>query len=1047
MRRSIYCLILLATLPSVIAHAQLDLRKDSLSCAIHFESIKINKQLSDEYFLNRRDSIAAASYRKSLQMIGYLENNLDCPYKDSLYLLKQDILYRIFLLNEHLGFWGASQLRPLNPVYYYNQFVRTEGEFDKMVHEIEELLKTNLDEEGKADAAISNMDLQSTNETIETINNEKNDLYQDYYGNMIAQYKQRLSELSARQAEIEKTSRAKKEELEKVSENLTNVMMQGLSQAVGLPFNPQQLLQEGSLKDKLLNIGQQLVLNDPNIKKAIGDVSSQMKDLVDLYGKAEELVKEGKSVLETARNAHSFIREPTLKNFLQVGQKMLDQMAPEEYANVKAAFSQLKSLETLLTVVDDFKSIKQKLLGEVLKNQAILKTYIENLLNEKTVQIAFFKALANQYAKSTTLQIRQYIVGKFIHLYSEQFWEILSEEAKQQLKKAVKENELKGIIQKLKIYEFNIAKGIEIKDNIISVADILITNKADTLLQYLATKATGQLQSARQEITAMVDDLINERIAEISKSLKESLNLFDVENALSAVFKNIAPAQLQDLRSKYFDNLLESLKTQPEFNSLEKGMVASQLGSYFLNATSSKTDFTYQPQAAPANLNSTQQFQRMAITAALSYACPYVGMALSFYTSFSKRSKLINELNKLVSEQRELTVKKLVMLDMLDQTYLQQRLVEKDRQITDLRKRYADRAYNQIRASIGGNTDRISQNRIKIANRKPLLFYYSEKLREYAQMIDRALAFRHNTTLPELVVKDPNNMRYILDDDINLLSWLNLSKAGIRSDLDRMKNQWAAYRALLDDKCPLCQAPTIPDLDCQQSNSISLRNAFGEEWEQLGKAIARNEVRFSFQMPIFPGNHSLLNDSLKQVRYLDVRIIAVMKNKTYKPIRNISLTHPGIAYVFDGERYTREIFPAVTLNAIESGAVQPRMDLEDFPQIFNTTKYQKKWKEMSGTNNFPKLMSYGLFTDWEIGLPISENVNILSNQLDDILIRLVYSFDPAKTEVVKGREPIYKASYPEIFKSFTTQDFKMFNTPEECERKIEYLLSQYISFW
>jgi hypothetical protein len=239
----------------------------------------------------------------------------------------------------------------------------------------------------------------------------------------------------------------------------------------------------------------------------------------------------------------------------------------------------------------------------------------------------------------------------------------------------------------------------------------------------------------------------------------------------------------------------------------------------------------------------TRQLAQAALDAALP-GLGAVGLAVSDYlgavAAFDEQMRRVRYLDDEIARLSEMAIQEATNLNDAVRTLGTVRAaVERD-------GLYREAAVQQLEDLAGAERAPADANdfeRYLVQRRGPLAFYLAEKLRQEFDAFERSLAtwvsgrssFR--SVLKDLVLRDPNYVRLVLDKDIHLFRWLDRSGERQRGSPDEIYSHWRQLYRLATDVCR--------DYGCLPGNTVL--GSYGQtrpisigqlvttdEWERFG---------------------------------------------------------------------------------------------------------------------------------------------------------------------------------------------------------------------
>ncbi|MDR6657577.1 hypothetical protein J2W51_000119 [Tardiphaga robiniae] len=247
---------------------------------------------------------------------------------------------------------------------------------------------------------------------------------------------------------------------------------------------------------------------------------------------------------------------------------------------------------------------------------------------------------------------------------------------------------------------------------------------------------------------------------------------------------------------------------------------------------------------------------------ALNAAFPGAGVALQAFKAFMDSESALNDMDAAGRRQKSALERegRLMELAVKGETAQELALIELDlaRSLNELRREQLGRFEEVQRLA----SERGDIARARVRARLPLFFLLTERLREEFDLMDLAVRRWGGVTgsasgaIVELILDDPQNLRYVTDTSINLEDWFDRSTMGSRTDVDQTLINWEQLARMAEDACIRlgCDLGTVETSEVRQSIPIDIRDMMSrkdqiayDDWSRFWKECA--EKGFSLEFP------------------------------------------------------------------------------------------------------------------------------------------------------------------------------------------------------
>lgn len=999
---------------------------DTLSCKINNEILQTTLKLADEMFINGNDSAAIKYYKQAMERVNYYALNLNCVDNNYYRLCRNNIEYRLMLLDNGMDFWGISyNMTPLNPVTHHDKFKELKQLFDEKVKEINEMIGKVGTAEDKVSEEEAYIELAKTESSVQLYEQNKQEIRINQYDENINLARNKIEVMNARQIEIEKEAIAKSEQANELTGSMTGMVVSALCQAAGLPVDPTKLKLDQSLKDNLINTGIQLAANDPSIRESIKDISNAADKLITIYHTVDSLKDKIQSIRQSAKEVYEFVHKPTFDKMIAIGEKLVGQISPEQLKQWKDASEKYKNLSSLVHLADQFPDLKRVLINRLLKETNVTEKLFQVFESEKKeFTLWLLKATGQAIELINDASSKNILVENILHNAADKMVEQMSNAVLEEWKKVSGKTSIPELVQWLKQVKLS---DISVKVHIEGVSIVFNETgiKADLReavkkLEDIAGK--DQLILYSGSAISFCKQVLSQNLPDLKKIFMQQIGQAVLNEAGNAIFNGLQAEQIHSLSNSMYDEVMTSLKTvSANTNQVEDKVTAFNTGSFFVTNQNGQEPASMQMPAQGSSMSASDMYKQAILTAGIAAACPYVAIAGKFIGAWHQRSQLLDRLETIYKEQKEITVKKLYTYDLLHELILNRSIANLDKRISEERQLYNRYLFDLYKGKAAASSKNAGIYRLRVNNRKALLFFLSEKLREQYALINKAMLHRHGYSLYEKILNNPDNLRYAIDEDISLFQWLDNSVQSTRSDIDKLKVYWDAVDALIITNCDECRKEYAPLVDALETDPVSIKRTFPAEWQHFTEAVNEGKSSYDFTLQILPGRTGIVQDHDKKLkmRILDVRLGGLGQNNSFVRLTNAKLFHTGVSYLFDGEYYKKEVFQPQVKTGIEPGDVPLNNDLAYWPQPFRINDLKQRWQQQGGRPNLP-LEGYGFYSIYRLRV----NITSETRSLTDISLRFAYSYQPTEEDMLPdSRRIVFKNASTKMLK-FRNDDLK-----------------------
>jgi hypothetical protein len=972
---------------------------DSLS----LELALMRKTEADELFIKgdvdgARDAYCLAAGETAGQQL-QLSNNGNT----TLQLLRADIGYRMLLLDDGLGFWGGVQtLRPTKPGPHLQRMKEMLGRFETLGSEISQKVEQAQNADTAAQQAAILADQMASEAKQQLVIADKLDMQQTFDANKADSLSARVDVLHQQRQTLENEVAAATSQAKQASAQLNQIMVDALVQSTGVPPQLADAVQKGNFKDAVMAAATAAVTDSAEFQSAAADVDANLGEIAgyirqgkELADQAQQRIDEFNTYKDEVKSAGEALRNPTLASLTQLGAQIFPQLPAKVQANwsqaVEAARPAVAAVEMIDVVKDpalasDLRAAAAQYLSQTKDDVAqqlrdAATQYIAQLGASPRIQEVRQQILANAARAASGIEESRVVLDEVARGWAEDMVATLPTPTVIKVVQVLQMTDTGELIATMKVSGLSAFKGMaKLQADGLIVYDRPAGTQVEifkvalpTLLAIPAAKLPTALQG--QDLARMTRTLEG-----MGPRLRQSVVAALPTGALVEAVRTLAADKPPGfdpgaaLPPDAWDNLMQRLPKASR-DAAVRQIAVSQAGASFSQQASAKGAKDQKAEAASYGAQSppsvahgspgqdpTQALAMAAVEAAFPGAGVGVAVAAKVLASFNNFNDAVDRAQKAAAQLQQNLGEELQLLDMRNETQLQQALSQKDIEVAKLAQKAAldgVAGYQGMVANLGSTA---SQLRLGATLRRSLYFYIAEDLRREYDGLDASLdVWSPGGSMASRIVHDPNDIRLALDEDIHLYDWLDRDRESTRGDVEGLVQHWRQLYALASDVC------------FQQGCSVGDTGALGKygETEPLGLDrllspldLQRFQVwqkrkdgtSITFSLPFAPGvpqrglKEPLFDPSLENVRVLDVKIGRFAGNGQYTQLNNIALEHPGAGYIMRAGHLSR-----VTLLADKESLLKP-------PTPFTPDELNKILvKDSTGA-----FLGYPFYTAWQL---------------------------------------------------------------------------------
>lgn len=986
--------------------------------ALAVEKATISKALADELYLRDERRAAEKSYRDAMRTLEEEapDSRLDDTQKSVKRLLAADVEYR--LLNLRLGndFWsGYRTNRPSTPHRHLLILEDLLADLEKQTKEINELLdKLSIDAGDMARLQGQRIQLegeirgQAQSQERAVIEARKERI-------QLGTWDERVRHLTGQRLAVEARSKQLAEEQKQLSASASALLVQAVAAGTGIPTAATSAVIKGDLKAALLQTAS-AQLGDPSsaISKAVGDVSSGARQLQDLYSTASKNYESLKQTGETLKQAADVIRKPTFDGLASAGAALWKTIPEKErkrlaenIASSSPASGMLEAYRRVELTANDAATLRKRIETLALQKMAMrdiradLMTVARQVIKtdeQARVQMrSVFQSIAA--VNLSDKQFRQY-GERFLRAGAADFFARIPAADRQSVAEAMGEPTLESAIAKLAIAGIGaLPNGRVSNDRIVLEADgKRVEVKLRELFagaQFAGTESGIKDLPAIFEAMTRTEELYRVALAQLPADILGAT----VETALRKI-----PTGKE--RQEVIEELSKGLSTDAQQRAKQK-LVEQAVGSAVVEDLVKRKEAApriaaYQPYPSSNSGSHTglSPEASAAATAALNYAIPGAGVALSMAQSFAKMDANIDEMNRLAEQSLRIMAEQEQLHDLATEAYFQFAIAEVEQRRAEVLRDSAERQLGVYSEELSRRANSGQRHHFAIGMRRALTYYTAERLREEFDLFDRSFAMWSSGVaargaISSQVQLDPSNTRYALDSSIHLFDWLNRERESTRGDPDSLRQHWRQMLRLAKDVCSKrgCKPGDGMLGQITSTGRISVKEvlATDAEWRRFKNWQRNPSGKFIMQFAILPGMR-IIPLHYENIRIIDVRVAGRTGGRD-EMLSQIGLRHSGVSQI------PRADPGSAGGLIIQREALLPKQSAGfNRPTDFNLALLRARHSGAFTQINYPILgdfEGYGLYALYQLTFENSAE----NRKLDDVLIRFAYFYNDASNVV------------------------------------------------
>lgn len=970
---------------------------------ITFQLALTEKIRGDHAFLLGDSTKAKEFYSEATAELEKIDRSWHDEYRNTLDLLKTDILYRESLIAIGADFWGGTYgLTPINPVEAFMSFEATVKEFESLAKVLDEMQIELAKGEANKDTIEGLKDAAKTERDAQAVNTLSGEIQATFHTNKITVAENRIDTLIQRQKVIAEKRSQLSQQYAQIHKALDSLVVKSVLEASGLP---PELSELGDSKkpfgEKILSIGRAAIDGkNPQMTKAFAGLSGSTARLVDSVREMQKLETDLNRIKATTEAIQNAVTRGTIDSAFEAGALIYEQLEKEDRSRlteyvIKKAKPIVALMETARKIEEIGLEISQMVSSNSVMRGRLLEMLQERVRENSTGVDKWYRERLKEASMAVNGKEQALVVEQALKAWPSAFFEQLPEEVKEVVRNAVGKKDDATVIAEAFSHWPPSGMAVNIDDGKIVVqakefthsvrlADFIndhSKHSIEMIANYPEMVAQRGSKVAKEALQEKFDGLLKSVLnseSVMAKRFAQKIDALDETTSLVRVIPNgLAARKRSNASSELFDQLWNSLKMEVR-EKAGRELAVAEAGSLIAVHAISQSDESISGPRLTGDTGGQKAVNEALLKTAITAAFPAAGVAFAVADAvkmMGDMSALANEMNQLAAEDRTIMKEQIVLFDLASGERHATALAELSIRLAQLR---VTGAYNQINRyeSATGKLDKL-HDRVRIAQRflMPRAFYLAERLRMQFDQLDRAIAFWiENPEAPrgqisKVVTNDPQWIRYAVDPGIQIFKWLDRSGESDRGDLRQLAEEWNRKLALARDVCTKvkCTPMTAVVGDISEGVKISLKTLLPSQWAEFEAWKLKGGKEFVFEFFLTPEILKPNNDS-HLIRYVAARAGVVSGRNILSP-EGDKLAHPGYAYVPIQGRYIKERYRP-----------DAKIDLTWNPF---SASLRTRWRKSLALD---RMEGYGMYTLWRYSL----RDNKVNKGAEDIIIQFAY---------------------------------------------------------
>ncbi|MGO7394586.1 hypothetical protein ACCS62_28500 [Rhizobium ruizarguesonis] len=946
------------------------------------------KALAEDQFINGDRAAAAENYDSAQNTIEKIKPARGWDKSEEVELVREEIEYRRSLLAVGASFWGLEfQGRPSNTVAAWQRLEQTQKRFAEAVTSVISLIgqtgETN-------DAAVSDKlkEIKATeDEAVHSLEMQSADTERRYAAVRRGMLQDRMAAVVARQEAIASQRISMQAEMAATAASINQTLINSAVSYMGLPPDTTAVLTDaakGDLSSALKGAVVSYATSDaaPGLDGKLGALVDDARRAASEFKQLQETVKKGKDLAESSAELMRAIQSGNTSRILSSGAALYKNLPADTQRQIASGLAQNRTLESAITLSrkgTELRTAVAKYVGASPGFAEQIDTLFSRYLDpaNPTFDSHYSEILRAIIEHAPKGEIRQGALSAMVQSWADTFVDDVIDRS--------------SVIDAAKLLGAVCPDALACRNEVIKrlknqgLSGLTVTVSGDGMVVISRPGVPSSIIFNLQRFAEQsVQRPIETEKAKIQDQIKE------VASTLAQQRSQLAGAILEAIPDEDFDGevapLLAQLEKSEQISAVNAISPANADGSDVLTASvaafsvgrdlageiaksgsAAKAGSPIADASVPAK-DPAQSAQDQQILAAMAAAGPYgaaAATAIKLISSIESLGDLVDEANRLDSEDRELTVELLHLAPMNIEIQRDESLAVNAGQIAKAQVTSAQQRSGLLFAHLLqiGNTSTDLGRQISYQLR--LTYFLAELLRRQYDALDQSLAFWSGQPDPahgfiqSVLRSDKHNLRLAIDPEIRLYDWFNRSKEGERKDLSALAGHWAELIAVARQ---ICQ-----DTGCVreigQTGLVDRTEAIrlsGIPYDVAEASSGANHIHFTLipqYLPDLP--------HLDRLRLVDVAVAIEDKaTKQFSAPVNVRVRHSGLGYILADGEGRREVLEA-------SGEAVPKYPLTDDELAKLVTRLQTRWAQ---TDNVDPMEGYPLFGLYEISVPPSFNI-------------------------------------------------------------------------
>ncbi len=1002
------------------------------------QSAEITKILADEHFLlgstnnnKHHYNKAKINYALVVKLLkGLSEAKIDeaispvlsdYRLKKSLFIefLVKDSMYRLELLNSNLSFYGYEiDLVPQNPTTVYAKYKSALQSLENTYSEIEGLFEKIKDTQ----LAYSELELQTDEaaykQRINEIESKSIRNQNDFGDRNLKVISAKMSAYIENQKKLDKELKQNLSELDNAYDSFNNAMTDGLMVAAGVPSEFKGIINgEAKISDILEDAAKNYITDQiqSEFDEGIKELTETYSEAYKVYQSAEDIKNKYEDFKTTSDNIRRIISKPSAKNLMLLGEKIADNLESSVISELKSQVKESSSYKTLISLSNQGSEIRNVLSSKVIReynrkwkklNDKLIKVIKESSGDIETTYLGITKQYKDLNTYNFTEKELKAVVNLIYKVQKKEFSELFNNTTKDFLINQSSNTNLFNIDDQGKISVNNYPGNIKL-EKIIQLPSqhklLIYDEKENEGFEQLKIQLNEEKKKIKTEILRFIRKLdIKNSQKKIQSRVIASLS----DEALEDLLKSIG-LNNKTTKAKVFKTTLNSIQSSEQskfytqavnFSLGGKVMKSSKSIIKYKDTIFKRNAFEKENSSIKSNSQLNSKQAQQLLTNAL------LGGYSSAYNSAKKIIEANNKIDELLEKHNDFDKRSKKLTSLIIQLESQQSealrnigLAKAKFEVAEVLHKALKIRDQRLSTILADRVETTTDTRAKITNKLPLLYFDLELLRKHFYHLNNTHQLWFGISFNDLVISNPSNLRYALDNDILLFDWLNNEIDSERANLSKLVSKWRKVDRIIEENCKSCHVGESLQ-NVSQTNPIRLSElVYEEDWKKFKnwqKEQSSVPHKIVFTLPTRIGGISERNTS--NVRIVDLSIGgAIYKgNETLKSVpfngSYSRLSHPGYATIKKGNKYQTDILESKSYSSLNFNSLpnNKKYNIGNYPPSFNLYQLSSRWNS-DVDRPIRNYEGYSPFTLWTLEFDPTRE----TKKIDDIFLRIAYQYN------------------------------------------------------